>query len=199
MVARYECPSRAPPGRICDDTHWVIRESGGSRSPSLAPPPAILPSPGTVFITLGVMRPPLSSPVRHGAHASCVLSFASSRNSHLVPRLPPVSTPRRIGTMRPTFPPPSRGERGHSLRGFAPARIVRSITPSSAPWPHPAAHWDNAPYLSPAVPRGARTFASRLRNLSASFAPTRLHPALEGRKPLAGGGARNEREPPVVK
>ncbi len=89
------------------------------------------------------VRPPGSIP--RGART---LLSASSAPKH--PRPPPSSTPRRMGTMRPTFPP-------------------------SAPWPHPEAHWDNAPYLSlppkeippQTVPRAGRDDHARNRTAAA--------------------------------
>ncbi len=125
------------------DAFLVRRGSGGSRSSSLAPPPATFRRPsgaggvlraapaGTVLITLRVMpsaptrlRPPWSARILRA-------EFRVSRNSHLMPHPLPGSTPLRIGTMRPTFPP--------------------CIIP----------------------------------------------PALEGRKPVAGGEGAQHREPPV--
>ncbi len=122
---------------------------------------------------------------RHGAHASCVLSFASSRNSHLAPPSAPLHPPRGAWALLPATsaqakprPPPPRT-----------VLITLRVMPSAPNKPRPppglvperSAETPLRPIRPLAQsPRGAR------RLLSASSAPTPPRPP-----PCTSNGARN--------
>ncbi len=94
---------------------------------------------------------------------------------------PSPSTASDAGTPACTRPPQTQPRPPWSARvSRAEFRVSRNshLTSPSAPWLHPAAHGDNAPYLPPCHP---------------------LPLALEGRKPIAGGEGAQHREPPETR